>query len=667
MPTTFLGALQWMRTGEYWESIRQRMVPIPTSVEIPANVRPSDTDLHLLVARSSNVRGAPTESEHDTVCVCSDEETRPAKKRRRQTSEDSASDRDLRSRSPVTLKSNDGFWWVVDGHRFVSSRRTFKRRTVSSISVQTPSPLSPPAISPTSVVDTPTASYSPTEVGNTPSPSTLIPPPRPPPRPLLRPPPRQPYREVSSPTEMPTPTRCPTSPINISDDDQEVKVVLKQTPKYMPRRITTTIPPPDQEDDWIRTRAPGTIKVKKVMPPHPGETIDHYFERLERNWEPDPDREGLLRKRTQATPTLDWPTTVARCREFVMETKAIVTWPTLGWFSRHPQSAQSRQGERPASGSSARDRTGRTRLDETAVTEATSRFAPSWKEHGRKYSSDEDGDGPNRDSNVIIADVAQQSTSKIPPYWSPELERKGYPFRIWSKDVRLWCVGTELNTDKQGPAIIQRLGDTARELLREAPLGLIQYGREDAMGNLISTGVDVILEGLNRRFGQLDVESSITTIIELLTFRRNRWESIDEALTRFELLRSRTDSNAAGFQMPEAVLAWQLLVALNIPRTVWPLLFQPFGGRLPITDDQFQDMCTAIRQQGHIAEHTHMPDRVTSTKECMVTDKTSSAKTTTAAVMNGMNKAPGEPPRMWAPLTLEMHNRAPTTTTTKTT
>ena len=52
IPATFLGALQWMRTGEYWESVRQRMVPIPTSVEIPANVRPS------------------IEGEHDTVCVC---------------------------------------------------------------------------------------------------------------------------------------------------------------------------------------------------------------------------------------------------------------------------------------------------------------------------------------------------------------------------------------------------------------------------------------------------------------------------------------------------------------------------------------------------------------------------------------------------------------------
>ena len=336
-PTTGLGALPWMRTT--MESILERMVPmvpIPTPDEIPAQSQGERP----VSGSSARDRSGRTRLDEES------EETLPAKKRRRQTSEDSAGfHRDPRSMSPVTLKSNDGFWWVVDGHRFVSSRRTFKRRTVSSISLQTPSPLPPPAISPTPVVDTPTASYSPTEVGNTPSPSTFIPPPRPP----LWPPPRQPYREVSSPTEMPTPTRCPTSPINISDDDQEVKVVLKQTPKYMPRRTTTTIPHPDQEYDWIRLRTPGTIKVRKVMAPHQGETIDHYFERLERNWEPDPDREGLLRKRTQATPTLDWPTTVARCREFVMETKPLVTWPTLGWFSRHPQSAQSRQGERPAS------------------------------------------------------------------------------------------------------------------------------------------------------------------------------------------------------------------------------------------------------------------------------------------------------------------------------
>ena len=66
---------------------------------------------------------------------------------------------------------------------------------------------------------------------------------------------------------------------------------------------------------------------------------------------------------------------------------------------------------------------------------------PPWRKFGRRYSSDEDGDGPSRDS-MVTADVAQQSTSKFPPYWSPELERKGYPFRIWSKDVLLWCAGT---------------------------------------------------------------------------------------------------------------------------------------------------------------------------------------------------------------------------------
>ena len=133
--------------------------------------------------------------------------------------------------------------------------------------------------------------------------------------------------------------------------------------------------------------------------------------------------------------------------------------------------------------------------------------------HGKAFSSDDCGDGPSRDSQVINANVAQQSTSKIPPYWSPELEKQGSPFRVYTKDARLWCAGTELTPDKQGPAIIQRLGGTSRELLREAPIELIQYGRYDAAGNQLAVGVDVVLNGLNQRFGQLDVESSISNIL----------------------------------------------------------------------------------------------------------------------------------------------------------
>ena len=53
---------------------------------------------------------------------------------------------------------------------------------------------------------------------------------------------------------------------------------------------------------------------------------------------------------------------------------------------------------------------------------------------------------------------------------APALEQKAYPLSIWAQDIELWCAGTELPHDKQGPAIAQRLGGVARELVREVPV-----------------------------------------------------------------------------------------------------------------------------------------------------------------------------------------------------
>ena len=77
------------------------------------------------------------------------------------------------------------------------------------------------------------------------------------------------------------------------------------------------------------------------------------------------------------------------------------------------------------------------------------------------------------------AQLAMQSTSKIPPYWAPLLETKGYPFSVWAKDIELWCSGTELQQTQMGPAMVQRLGGVARELMREVPINLIMNGRLD--------------------------------------------------------------------------------------------------------------------------------------------------------------------------------------------
>eukprot|EP00973_Karenia_brevis_P030199 4162028-Karenia_brevis.AAC.1 len=56
----------------------------------------------------------------------------------------------------------------------------------------------------------------------------------------------------------------------------------------------------------------------------------------------------------------------------------------------------------------------------------------------------------------------------------------------------------------------------------------------DFNGNPQATGVQSIIHQLEKTFGALGVETRIIGIIELLTFRRAYYESIDDALTRFE-------------------------------------------------------------------------------------------------------------------------------------
>ena len=50
-------------------------------------------------------------------------------------------------------------------------------------------------------------------------------------------------------------------------------------------------------------------------------------------------------------------------------------------------------------------------------------------------------------ANHMTAEAAQLSTSKVPPYWSPQLELRGYPFRVWLQDVGIWSSSIELREE----------------------------------------------------------------------------------------------------------------------------------------------------------------------------------------------------------------------------
>ena len=72
-------------------------------------------------------------------------------------------------------------------------------------------------------------------------------------------------------------------------------------------------------------------------------------------------------------------------------------------------------------------------------------------------------------------------------------------------------------------------------------------------------------------------EESQRRTIELISFRRVPGESIDDALSRLEMLRHSADS-LHGFGMPAGTLSWFLLHGLSIPRMSWPMILQGIGG-----------------------------------------------------------------------------------------
>ena len=167
-------------------------------------------------------------------------------------------------------------------------------------------------------------------------------------------------------------------------------------------------------------------------------------------------------------------------------------------------------------------------------------------------------------------------TSKVPPYWETRSEQAGYPFRIWLQDVNLWSGATELSPELQAPAVAQRLGGTARDLVRQVPVFELRDGRLDPVTGIVETGLTILLRGLERRHGSFAVETSTRCIIELLQFKRKGAESIDEALSRFETCRMQSQAQAPGFDLPILVTSWLLLEALRVPRASWPLVLTPW-------------------------------------------------------------------------------------------
>ena len=195
------------------------------------------------------------------------------------------------------------------------------------------------------------------------------------------------------------------------------------------------------------------------------------------------------------------------------------------------------------------------------------------------------------------------ANSKVPPSWAPEKDKQ-YPLRTWVQDIRLWSVATDTEVQRQGPVAAQRIGGTAKELIRELDMNVLVHGMAfaDDQGQLIPhTGLECLIRALTRRYAPLAQEVEVHCIAEILQFRRAPGEDSDAVISRFELCRERA-LNGAGFDMSWVGFSFLLLCILGIPKNQWPLLLAPTQGSLPRDQPQYMAFCQYVRRQGHLTD-----------------------------------------------------------------
>eukprot|EP00973_Karenia_brevis_P017868 2454064-Karenia_brevis.AAC.1 len=69
---------------------------------------------------------------------------------------------------------------------------------------------------------------------------------------------------------------------------------------------------------------------------------------------------------------------------------------------------------------------------------------------------------------------------------------------MWKQDIEVWDAGTELHESQRGPAIIQRLGGTARVLARNIPRDMSTRTSVDMNGQPQVSGVQAIMHQLEK-------------------------------------------------------------------------------------------------------------------------------------------------------------------------
>ena len=113
--------------------------------------------------------------------------------------------------------------------------------------------------------------------------------------------------------------------------------------------------------------------------------------------------------------------------------------------------------------------------------------------------------------------------------------------------------------------------------------------------------VTYLLGALQLRFANLEEETRLQSMTEMLAFARRPGDNINALLARYEVVRQRA-ANEGHFVMSIEGCALQKLRAVGIHANQLTTLHHQFGGRLPTNEVEYQMLITQVRRQGHIQE-----------------------------------------------------------------
>jgi len=168
--------------------------------------------------------------------------------------------------------------------------------------------------------------------------------------------------------------------------------------------------------------------------------------------------------------------------------------------------------------------------------------------------------------------------------------------------VELWLLATDMPEQRQGPCLTLAVDGEAKEICRNLDPQEVAYGQYDGQNVQIKSGVRVVLDALQEHLGPMTQSRILETVEAVFTFKRQRSESIDVALSRWSqvLLNARHEGN---MQLNPVAVSYLLSHVLKLsPSELLTHLVQ-LNGRLPQDVAEYNLFVESIRRHAQRQEN----------------------------------------------------------------